>query len=517
MTVSRLARAAAVVAIFGLLSRLLGFAREIVLAAAYGASGVTDAYVNSLLIVNSVAAVLLYTLVTLIIPTFQRERALEGTGSAWRLVSAMAVWVGILLIVLSTAVAIWPEAVAALFRLDDARAAQTAELIRIMAPALALQGFSAVFTAMLQIHGRFAGPAAVGVAFNFGIIVGVLVGQGTLGIEAAAWGVVLGASLQVLLQLPQFWRLLRDDHVRPALTHPRLGAMGLLALPVVGASTLQQINSFTDKLFASTLEEGRVAALSFASALGQAPRVALLLPLMTPLFPLIAKLVSEDREADALSAFRRVAGLLGLVSVPMMLLLAIYADETAQLAFQRGKCDAACIDEIAPPLQFYAFALWPAFAALLMNRTLSAARRQRFILIATAVTVALTIVLDILLLGPLEQAGLALASTLGVYASAVMLLGGMRDQFPSLSIRLLGRRQGAILVAGAISAATALALDRVVPTGGKSTLEMLPGLVGKVAIALAVYYLAARLLARAELAEGIRSIRALVARRRPAA
>ena len=151
-----------------------------------------------------------------------------------------------------------------------------------------------------------------------------------------------------------------------------------------------------------------------------------------------------------------------------------------------------------------------------MNRTLSAARRQRFILSATAVTVALTIVLDILLLGPLEQAGLALASTLGVYASAVMLLGGLRNQFSSLSIRALGRRQGAILVAGAISAASALALDRVLPTGGKGNLEMLPGLAVKVAVALAVYYLAARILARGELAEGIRSIRALVARRRPA-
>ncbi|HEX2503781.1 MAG TPA: hypothetical protein VHK00_07555, partial [Miltoncostaeaceae bacterium] len=70
MTVARLARAAAIVALLGLLSRLLGFAREVVLAAAYGTSGATDAFVNSLLIVNTVAAVLLYTLVTLIIPIF---------------------------------------------------------------------------------------------------------------------------------------------------------------------------------------------------------------------------------------------------------------------------------------------------------------------------------------------------------------------------------------------------------------------------------------------------------------
>ena len=57
-----------------------------------------------------------------------------------------------------------------MFQLDPARAEDTEQLIRIMSPALALQGFSAIFTALLQIHGRFAGPAAVGIAFNFGII-----------------------------------------------------------------------------------------------------------------------------------------------------------------------------------------------------------------------------------------------------------------------------------------------------------------------------------------------------------
>ena len=72
MSGGRLARAAAVVALFGVVSRLLGFAREIVLAAAYGASGATDAFVNALLIVNSVAAVLLYALVTVVIPVFQQ-------------------------------------------------------------------------------------------------------------------------------------------------------------------------------------------------------------------------------------------------------------------------------------------------------------------------------------------------------------------------------------------------------------------------------------------------------------
>ncbi len=514
MTVGRLARAAAIVALFGLLSRVLGFAREIVLAAAYGATGTTDAFVNSLLIVNSVAAVLLYTLVTLIIPTFQRERADNGTESAWRLVTALAIWVGGALVVLASLAAIWPEAPAALFGLDATRAAATADLIRIMAPALAMQGFSAIFTAMLQIHGRFAGPAAVGVAFNAGVIVAVIAGQGTIGIEAAGWGVTIGATLQVLLQLPQFWRLLREARARPAVTHPRLGAVGLLALPVLGASVLQQINSFTDKFFASTLEEGRVAALNFASALGQAPRVALLLPLLTPLFPVIAKLVSEDREADALRVFRRVLGLLGLLSIPMMALMAIYSHEIAQLAFQRRACGTECVDEIAPPLLFYAFALWPAFASLLLNRTLSAANRQNAILWTTVATVAITIVLDIALLGPMEQAGLALAATLGVYANAAMLMVRLRHHYPRVGVRGLAARQGRLLLAGALAALTALASNLVLPTDDMGSLEMLPSLVVKLAVAVAVYIAAAWALAREELDEGRRSVVALVTRGR---
>jgi len=516
VTVRRLARAAAIVALFGLLSRLLGFAREVVLAAAYGASGATDAFVNSLLIVNTVAAVLLYTLVTLIIPVFQRERADHGADSAWRLVVALAVWVGAGLVVLASFAAIWPQAPAALFQLDPARAEDTAQLIRIMSPALALQGFSAIFTALLQIHGRFAGPAAVGIAFNLGIIVGVAIGKDTIGIEAAGWGVMAGAALQVLLQLPQFWRLLREAGVRPALAHPRLAGVGLLALPVLGASVLQQVNNFTDKLFASSLEAGRVAALSFANALGQAPRAALLLPLLTPLFPVIARLMSERREPEALAAFGRVAGLLGLLAFPMSILLAIWADEVAQVAFQRQACGEGCVAQISPPLVYYALGIWPAFLSLLLNRTLSAANLQRDILWTTVVTVVLTIVLDVVLLGPMEQAGLALAATLGVLANAAMLLERMRRRFPALRLRELAGRQARLLAAAAMAGLAAVLLDLALPTEDLASLRVAPLLAAKALLAIAVFVAAARALAGAELAEGVGAVRSLVGGRRRA-
>jgi peptidoglycan biosynthesis protein MviN/MurJ (putative lipid II flippase) len=194
------------------------------------------------------------------------------------------------------------------------------------------------------------------------------------------------------------------------------------------------------------------------------------------------------------------------------MLLAVYSHEVAQLAFQRRKCGPSCVDQIGPPLLFYALGLWPAFAAYLLNRTLSAARRQRFILITTVVTVGITIGLDLVLLGPMEQSGLALAATIGVYASVAMSLWGMRDEFPTLPLRALGDRQGRILVAGVLCAVTALALNLVLPTDDSASIALIVPLAVKVGIALAVYYAAARMLARTELREGIGAMRALVGR-----
>jgi putative peptidoglycan lipid II flippase len=514
VTVGRLARAAAIVAVLGLASRFLGYIREAVLAGAYGASAEADAFVVSLLIVNSVAAVLLYTLVTLVIPVFQRERAEGGEESAWRLISAAAAWVGIGLIALSSLVAIWPEAPAALFAFEGERRQDAEELIRIMSPALALQGFSALFTAMLQIYGRFAGPAAVGIAFNLGIIVGIAVGGDSIGIAAAGWGVAAGATLQVLLQLPQFRRLMRQGGVRPAITHPRLAGMAVLALPVLAASLLQQVNNFTDKLFASTLEGGKVAALSYANALGQAPRALLLLPLMTPIFPVVARLMAEDRRAEAIGAFRRVAGLIGLVAMPASLIVMLFPQEIAQLAFGYRACKEECVSWTADPLRWYGLAVWGGFFSYLCNRTLSAANRQREIVWATVVTVGVTIGLDAILIGPMDQAGLALAAAIGIYCNVLILLFVLHTRVGGLGLRRLVRQHGRLAVAALAAGGTAWLLEIPLPTGGDSSLDIVAPLLAKLAAATAVQIAVARLLAPVELREARDALMALLRRRR---
>src|SRR4029453_11521810 len=100
------------------------------------------------------------------------------------------------------------------------------------------------------------------------------------------------------------------------------------------------------------------------------------------------------------------------------------------------------------------------------------------------VTVVLTIALDLALLGPMEQAGLALAATLGVFANAAMLLARARRHFPS--VHLCALPQARLVGAAAAGAVAALLLDLAIPTTDRPSLEVAPLLVLKATIALAV-------------------------------
>jgi putative peptidoglycan lipid II flippase len=241
----------------------------------------------------------------------------------------------------------------------------------------------------------------------------------------------------------------------------------------------------------------------------------LLFPLLIPLFPLIARLFAEQKRPEGVDAFRRAAGILALVSVPLSILMAIGATEISQVAFGRGKCDSACVAEISAPLAFYGIAVWGNFIGYLLNRTLSAGNHAREIMIATVITVVLTIGLDLVFLGPLEQAGLALASAIAVYVNTCITLWFLRRHAPELSLRALARQQGRIVVAGVGAGLLALVPALLMPSGAGSFWGSVAWLAVVSAVGGLVFAALARALAPREFADARTSLANLsFARRR---
>lgn len=506
-----IARAALLVTAFTLISRVLGFLREAYLAGHFGTSAATDAFATSMMLVNSVAAVLAYTMVSVIIPAIERERHDQDEQSSWRLVWTVGTWVTIGLVAVAGVVGLWPGLVVAPFGFDPVRADLLRELVQIMAPALALQGITGLLTAVLQAQRKFLGPAVVGIAFNLGIIVALAIFGG---IRAAAWGVVAGAVAQVLFQLPQLVGAMRELGVgRPQLSHPRLGAVLASAGPVSLASVLQQINSFSDKYFAAPLGAGQVSALNFAHAAGSLPRTTFLMPLLAPLFPVIARMAAERRHNDTAAAFHRTAGVLALVSLPLGAFMFMYADEVAKLMFGRGRCDSVCVVNIADPLRYLAIATWASFLGYLLNRAINAMNASRDIFTSTAISVVVVIGLDIVLVGPMGISGLALASTLGVFTSLIISLVQFKRILPQAGLRPLAVQQGRMLLAIALACGAAWLSNGIAPTADRPWRELLIPLAAKTLIGGAVFVIAMRVLAPAVLREGGAAVRGLVKRR----
>ena len=435
MSAGRLARAAAIVALFGLISRLLGFAREIVLAAAYGATR-PHRRVRQLAADRELgrggAALHAGHAHHPDVPARarrprhrQRVAARRGPGGVGRRPADRAV----------------RHRARSGRRRRPPSSTSTRRARRpprsssgSWRPALALQGFSAIFTAMLQIHGRFAGPAAVGVAFNAGIILAVVVGQSHIGIRGRRVG-----------------RGARRDAAGAAAAAPVLAAAARGARAPRGGPPAARGGGA-----ARPAGGGRVGAPADQLVHRQALRVdARARPRLRPELrqrpgPGAA---GRDPPAPAHPALppHRAPGLRGPrggrpARVPARRRPAGADGDPADAA--HGDLRRRDRPARVPARQVRASrasrrstrrssgtpsALWPAFGSLLLNRTLSAANKQRDILWTTVATVAITIILDLILLGPMEQAGLALAATIGVYANALMLLARMRRHFPALS------------------------------------------------------------------------------------
>ena len=162
--------------------------------------------------------------------------------------------------------------------------------------------------------------------------------------------------------------------------------------------------------------------------------------------------------------------------------------------------------EISAPLAFYGIAVWGNFIGYLLNRTLSAGNHAREIMVATIITVVLTIGLDLVFLGPLAQAGLALASAIAVYVNTAITLWFLRRRNPELSLRRLGAQQGRILVAGLIGGAAALLPAFLLPIDTDAFGGALAWLVIVSAIGGLVFAVAARLLAPREFADARTSL-----------
>lgn len=434
---AKVGKAAAVIGAFTLMSRILGLARDMVLAAVFGSGMAADAFFVAFRIPNLLRRLFAEgSLTVAFVPVFTEYLTRKGRVEALELgrlvftVLSVALVAVTLLGVLSSPWIVRLQAYG--FGSSGEKYALTVLLTRIMFPYIFLISLVAFFMGVLNSFRHFAAPAAAPVFLNVGMIAGaaVLAPLLTEPVVGLALGVVIGGFLQLGLQIP--WALKVGFRFRPLwdLHHPGLRRIGALMLPAIFGSAVYQINQFVGTLLASFLPEGSISWLYYADRLVQFPLGVFGIAISTAALPSLSSHVSnQDHDAFRKTLFDSL-GLTFFIVIPATVGLIVLGKPIINLLLERGAFQAKDTEMTYVALLYYALGLWAFSGIRVVVSGFYALQDTRTpVKVATAALV-LNTGASLLLMGPLRHGGLALALSL---ASSFQLL---------LLIVILRRRVG---------------------------------------------------------------------------
>jgi len=413
---------------YTLLSRITGFVRDLILAAILGAGPVADAFFVAFRLPNHFRAIFAEgAFNTAFVPAYARVLEQGGKERAGLFADRIFTLLLASQIVLLAAALVFTgsviEILAPGFAGDPARYPLAVELTRITFPYLLLITLVTLYGGILNALHRFATPAAAPILLNLSMIVTLLlvVFFPTPG-HAAAWGVMISGILQALLVGGDAWRL----GVLPALRAFKwdedvkrfFKALG----PAVIGSAGVQLALFADTIIASFLPAGAVSALYYADRINQLPIGVIGIAAGTVVLPAMSRRLAAGDEQGAAHAQNRAIEFTLLLSVPCIAAFFVLPDLIMRGLFVRGAFTAADASAAGATLAAYAVGLLP--FVLIRSATApffargDTATPVKAALIAAAVNIAF----KVLLMGPLAQVGLALATAIGAWVNLGLVM-----------------------------------------------------------------------------------------------
>ncbi len=462
-------KAAGIIGLAVMCSRLLGLARDQIFAALFGGGSAMDAFTAAFRIPNLLRDLFAEgALSTAFVTTFSKTIARGGDDAAWRLANKVATLTAVVLGLLCLAGVVFsPQLVAAMAPgFEPEKAALTVQLTRIMFPFILLVSLAALVMGMLNSKNVFGMPAMASSFFNIGSIVGgVALGfwidphfgpHALVGLAAAT---VFGGALQLAVQLPSLAR--QGYRFRPDFRWRDAGVKAILLLmgPSVIAASTTQFNVLINSMFASTLGDGPIYWLSIAFRLMQLPLGLFGVALGTVTLPLLSRLVAAGQMTAFRAELARAMRLALLLTIPSTVGLIMLAEPIISVLYQHGKFNAHEAAQAAGALRFYAIGLAGYAALKVLVNAFYALDRRKTPMLVSFVAVGLNLLLNWVFTFRLGWGHRGLAFSTGCIATVnfLLLYWLMSRQLKGLETRRMLIMLGKVTLAAAALAAVCAA------------------------------------------------------------
>lgn len=464
----RMGTAAVVVAASVLLSRLLGLARDALLAGLIGVDAEADLYFDAFLVPDMLNYLLAGAYLTItLVPILSRHMESGDQHGANAAFTSVFRFVALAIVGLTVLMWVFADALVEVLFPEVADPARLVSLTRLVLPAQVFLVLGALLMAVQYTHKRFAIPAAAPLVYNLGIIAGGLVGwaAGDPSPESFLLGAVAGAALGNF-GLQWIGARRTGTWFTSSRADSAVGEYLVLAIPLMIGQSVAVLDEQFVRFFGQFGDEGSTAALSFARRLNMVPVGVIAQAAGVAAFPFLASLAARGADDELIETTGRAARKTLFVAALAMAGLIVLARPAVRLIYQYGEFTSADSELVATLLTIYAFSI-PAWGMhqLLVRHFYAKRRMWTPVLIGTVFSLA-AIPIWLGLHATMGVEGFALASTLVMvgYALGMLVAWGFDSGWGAV------RRLAPAFARGMVSAAVAgglglLMVNRLLPDG----------------------------------------------------
>lgn len=441
----QLVKAAGLVGLMTLSSRILGMIRDVVSAKTFGTSWQWDAFVYSFMLPNFLRRLVGEgALSNAFIPVYSETLEKNGREAAFRFANSVITFLGIVLILFLIAT----EAVLNLLlnaNILPPGPHLTVDLLRLMFPYLWFISLFAMGMGILNCHKHFFAPSLGPVILDLVWIAGVLWLVPMAGddpvrqLKWLAWAILFSGAVQVAAEIPPLYRMGFRFRMVWDILHPGMKKTGMLLLPSVMSFAVVQINILVDSTLAFLIGPGANSSLWYGTRIMQFPLGVFAIAMGTALLPAISTHVARNDFEKAKQTLSFALRSVFLIILPSTVGLIVLGTPIVRLLFERGEFDAVSTSRTAFVLMCYSIGLFGYSGQKLVASGFYALQDPKTPVKIGVAALIMNVVLNLILMGPLKEGGLALATSIAGIFQFIALLAIYHRKTVGFDLRRISR------------------------------------------------------------------------------
>ncbi len=432
----KLAKAASIVMVLTLVSKVIGFLRDILIASTFGATYITDAYNVALTISDILFALFSLAIMTTFIPLLSETYKNKGKKEMFLFANNIMNILVIILTVLSLlGWAFTPQLVHLIApRFTGEAYNLTVTLTAITIFNIIFMGITGGYNSILQVLEDFTSPALVGIMLNLPIILYILMGAtgGVIGLTIAT---LAGNILKVVVQLPSLIKHGYRPRYALNIRDTRVHKMVYLLLPVIIGAGSNQINAIVDRMVASGLPEGSISSLNYASKITDVVYVTFATAIVTVIYPYLSREGTSESYVQFKQYIIKAVNSISLIMIPCCVGLIILSTPLVNILFKHGKFDDRAVYMTSLSLIYFCVGL-PFYGIRdVFNRALYALNDTKTSTINGVIGVVINIILNLTIVRFIGLRGIALSTSIAAIVCAFLLANSLRRKIGGINGR----------------------------------------------------------------------------------